>query len=164
MTDPVSALSLGSMAFTAAGKGVSAFGQSSADKYEAEEHQLASQEGTVKATQLNAGLTRNLNQTLGNIDAIRAASHTDPTSPTGAAVRGQIEATSTENKNIQVDSIMEQARQDADAAAYLRSASSDALLAGGIGVGAGILGKEGIAGLPSLTGGVGAPRNILPFG
>ena len=56
-------------------------------------------------------MTRNLNITLGNIDAVRAAAHTDPTSPTGAAVRDYAETTGTEQKNIAVDSITAQAQE-----------------------------------------------------
>ncbi len=96
-------------------------------------------------------LTRNLNQTLGNIDAVRAAARTDPSSPTGAAVRNTVEATSTENKNIQVDSIMAQANQDRANAAYLRSASSTALLSGGIGAFGDLL--KGFSGMPGLSSG-----------
>lgn len=150
MADPVTAISLGSMAFSAAGSGMSAFGTSSADNYQAGELSLEAQQGEVKATQTNASLTSKLNQTLGNIDAVRAAARTDPASPTGAAVRNQTEAVGTSNKNIQVDSIMAQAEQDEAGAAYLRQASSDALLTGGLSAGAGILGKNGISGIPNI--------------
>jgi len=132
-------LSIGSTLMSAAGAGISAYGTSQSDKYQAAEKEQAAQYGDLKATQTNAALTRNLNQTLGNIDAVRAAARTDPTSPTGAAVRNTVEATGTENKNIQVDSIMAQANQDRADAAYLRSASSTALLSGGISAFGGIL-------------------------
>ena len=78
---------------------------------------------------------------------MRAASHDNPTSPTGAAVRDYTEMVGTEQKNIKVDSIMAQAQQDEASAAYLRNASSVALLSGGIDAGAGIL--KGVAGLPN---------------
>ena len=143
-------LSIGSTLMSAAGAGLSAFGTSKADKYQAAEQEQAAQYGELRATQTNAALTRNLNQTLGNIDAVRAAARTDPTSPTGAAVRNTVEATSTENKNIQVDSIMAQAEQDRANAAYLSSASSTALLSGGIGAVGDLL--KGFSGIPSLGG------------
>ena len=54
--------------------------------------QLAAKEGELKATQTNAALTGKMNQTLGNLMAVRAAAHTDPNSPTGAAVMGQQES------------------------------------------------------------------------
>lgn len=145
-------LSFGATALPAVGSIVGAIGQSQADQYKASELQLAAQEGEVKATQTNAQLTQRLNMTLGNIDAVRAASHDDPSSPTGAAVRGEVEATDTNKKNIQVDSILEQSSMDESQAAYLRNASSVALLSGGIGAGAGLM--KGAAGLPALSGGV----------
>jgi len=151
MTDPVTAVALGSMALKAGGSVLGGVGTANADTYKAQELDLASQEGTLKATQTNAGLTRNLSNTLANIDAVRASAHTDITSPTGAAVRGQTEATASDNKGIQVGSIMAQASEDAAGAAYMRSASSTALL-GGLagGLAAGI---QGVAGLPALSGG-----------
>ena len=144
------AASAGASIFQAAGSIVQGIGTSNADQYQAKEMEQAAQYGDLKAVQTNAALTRNLNQTLGNIDAVRAAQRTDPTSPTGAAVRNTVEATSTEDKNIQVDSIMAQANQDRANAAYLRSASSMALLSGGIGAVGDLL--KGFSGIPSLGG------------
>jgi hypothetical protein len=129
---------------------VSAVGTSQADNYKAETLDRAATYGDLKATQTGAQLTRNLAVSLGNIDAIRAAARTDPTSPTGAAVRDYTEQIGTEQKNIQVDSITAQAQEDEANAAYLRSASSTALLSGVLGAGGGALGKNGLAGLPGL--------------
>lgn len=110
------------------------------DVYKAEELQQAADYGELKAVQTNAQLTRNINLTLGNIDAVRAAAHTDPTSPTGAAVRDYTEEVGTEQKGIQVGNILEQARMDEAGAAYERFAGSQALLAGDIGAAASLLG------------------------
>ena len=145
------AASAGASIFQAAGSIVQGIGTSNADTYQAEEQEQAAQYGDLKAVQTNAALTRNLNQTLGNIDAVRAAQRTDPTSPTGAAVRNTVEATATSDKNIQVDSIMAQAEQDRANAAYLRSASSMALLSGGIGAFGDLL--KGFSGMPGLSSG-----------
>ena len=145
------AASAGAGIFEAAGSIVQGIGTSNADKYQAEEQEQAAQYGDLKAVQTNAALTRNLNQTLGNIDAVRAAARTDPTSPTGAAVRNTVEATATSDKNIQVDSIMAQAEQDQANAAYLRSASSTALLSGSIGAFGDLL--KGFSGMPGLSSG-----------
>jgi hypothetical protein len=138
MGDPVTlgagALSLASMGLSAAGKGVAAQGQSTADLYKAEQLDQAATYGELKATQVGAQLTRNLGIQLGNIDAVRAAQHTDPTSPTGAAVRNFTESTGIEQRDITVDSITQQARMDESNAAYLRTASSTALLGGDLGI------------------------------
>lgn len=129
-------MSIGS-AFSFLGTGAKAgsdvlggIGTSNADKFKAEQLEQAAQYGELKATQTNAQMTRNLSITLGNIDAVRAAARTDPTSPSGAAVRDYADTTGTEEKNIKVNSIMQQARTDEANAAYLRSASSTALLGG----------------------------------
>ena len=142
---------MGSATMAPIGDMVSAFGTFSADKYQAAEQEQAAQYGELKATQTNAALTRNLNQTLGNIDAVRAAARTDPTSPTGAAVRNTVESADVANKNIQVDSIMEQARMDEANASYLRQASSMALLSGSIGAFGDLL--KGFSGSPGLSSG-----------
>jgi hypothetical protein len=117
----------------------SAIGTSNADKFKAEELDQAAQYGELKAVQTNSQMTRNLSITLGNIDAVRAAARSDPTSPTGAAVRDYADTVGTNDKNIKVDSIMAQAQQDEAQAAYERSASSSALLAGGLKAGADLL-------------------------
>lgn len=137
----------------------SAQATANADTYKSEQLQLAAQEGELKATQTSGQLTQRLNQTLGNIDAVRAAARGDPSSPTGAEVRNTIESEGENQKNIEVGSILSQSAMDENNAAYLRSASSDALLNGALGAGAGIL--KGIAGLPSLSGGAPSGSNFF---
>lgn len=126
--------------------------QSAADTYKAEMLDQAAQYGDLKATQTNAQMTNNLNITLGHIDAVRAAAKTDPTSPTGAAVRDYAEQVGTEEKGTTVSNIMEQATTDEENAAYLRSASSDALLSGDLGAVSSLLKGSGgaLAGLGGL--------------
>lgn len=143
-------LSLASLGLTAAAQGVAAQGTSTADLYKAEQLDEAAQYGELKAVQTNAQMTRNLSMTLGHIDAVRAASHTDPTSPTGAAVRDFVEQTGTEQKNITVDSIEQQARMDESNAQYMRQASSQALLGGDLNI-AGTLLKGAATAAPMLA-------------
>lgn len=145
-----SGLSIASIGFSAASSLEQGEGTASADTYKAEQLDRAAQYGTLKGTQTNAQMTRNLTISLGQLDSIRAAAKTDPTSPTGAAVRDYVSQTGTEQKNIKVDSIMAQAQEDESNAAYLRKASSDALLGGELGAGGAVL--KGIAGaLPALA-------------
>ena len=132
--------------FAAAGGAiVSSEGTANADKYKAATLDEAATYGELKASQTNAQLTRNLAITLGNIDSVRAASRADPSSPTGAAVRDFTEQTLTEQKNIKVDSLNQQAQMDEANAAYMRKSASDALLAGDITAGADVL--KGLSGL-----------------
>jgi hypothetical protein len=129
-------LSLASAGFKVAGDYLSSRGTAAGDVFKAEELEQHAQYGALKATQTNAQMTRNLSITLGHIDAVRAAAHTDPTSPTGAAVRGTFEQAGVEKKDIAVENILQQVRQDEADAAYQRKSASDALLAGDISMGA----------------------------
>lgn len=152
-------LSLASMGFTMEGDKLKAKGVSEGDIYKAEQMERAAQYGDLKATQVGGQLTRNLGITLGNIDAIRGAARTDPTSPTGAAVRNTVEAVGTEQKDITVNSITAQAREDEANAAYLRHASSEALLSGNIAATGDLL--KGLSGAVSgMPGGGGGGSNI----
>lgn len=116
-------------------------GTATADQYQADKLEKSAQYGELKADQTNAQMTRNLNNVLGNIDAIRAAANTDPTSPTGAAVRDNQEAIGENQRSITVNSIRAQALQDKSDAAFYRQASSDAMLSGEIGAAAGVFGS-----------------------
>lgn len=138
-----SGLSLASLGFKLGGDYMFAEGTATADQYKAELLDRAAQYGELKANQTNAQLTRNLAMTLGNIDAVRAAANTDPTSPTGIAVRDFTEQTLTEQKNIKVDSITAQAKEDEANAAYLRDASSKALLGGDLKMAGDVVGAVG---------------------
>lgn len=156
MADPVTlgvtAISMASAGFGAASQGMAAEGQSTADLYKAQQLDEAAKYGELKAQQTNAQMTRNLVTTLGNIDAVRAAGHTDPSSPTGMAVRGMVEDISGEQKSITVANIAQQAKMDESNAAYLRQASSDALLGGDLNIAGTLL--KGASGAISSMGGL----------
>jgi hypothetical protein len=139
-----------------AGAGLSAYsailssqGTSNADTFQAEQAEEAATYGNLKAVQTGGQMTRNLNTTLGNIDAVRAAANTDPTSPTGAAVRSFQETVGTSNKTIAVNSILQQSLQDQNDAAYYNSAASNAQTSGLIGAAGGLATAVGKAG-PAL--------------
>lgn len=149
MGEPAGILSVASVGLSALSSGAGALGQSGADQYQAKEAERAAEFGSLKATQTNAQLSRNMSMTLANMDAVRAAAHTGD-SPTGAAVRGQVEDTLTEQKGIQVANIGQQALDDEAKASYLKNASQQALLTGGIGMVSPLL--KGVAGLPQLQG------------
>lgn len=135
MGDPVTAtMAIASIGLNAAGKGMQAQGAAAADEFKAQQLEQAAIYGRLKADQTNSQMTRDLVMTLGHIDAVRGAAHIDPTSPTAAAVREAVEEQGVDQKNIKVASIAQQARMDDAGAAYMRQASSDALLAGDIGI------------------------------
>jgi hypothetical protein len=107
-------------------------GTADADEFQARKLETAATYGDLKAVQTGGQMTRNLTQTLGNIDAVRAAANADPNSPTGAALRDNAENIGTMNKTITVDSILAQSTQERNDAAYYNSAASNALFAGNI--------------------------------
>jgi hypothetical protein len=113
-------------------------GTATADTYQADRLTTAAEYGDLKATQTGAQMTRNLNTTLGNIDAVRAAAHADPNSPTGAAFRDNQEAIGNSQREIAVGNIEAQANQERSDAAFYRQASSSALLSGDISAAAGV--------------------------
>lgn len=129
---PAAGLSLASTGFKMAGDYEKAQGVADQDAFRGEELDRAAEYGELKANQTNAAMSRNLAITLGQLDSLRAAQHVDPSSPTSAAVRDFNEQVGTEDKNIRVDSIMAQSQQDEADAAYMRDASSRALLSGDI--------------------------------
>jgi len=120
-------------------------GVAAANEFQAAKLEQAAVYGELKAVQTGGAMTRSLNQTLGNIDAVRAAANTDPTSPTGNAFRDNQEQLGMDQKTTTVNSILAQATQQRNDAAYYKSAASEALFAGKISAAAGI--AKGIAGL-----------------
>lgn len=136
-------LSIASAGLSAYGTVLKGQGEQAGDEYKAEALERHAEVGQVQAVQAGAQMTERLNTTLGNIDAIRSASHADPSSPTGAAIRDTAEYQGDRQKSITVDNILEQSAQDTADAAYLRSAGKYALQTSYISAGAGVLGGVG---------------------
>jgi hypothetical protein len=151
-TAAASGMSLAATGLQAYGDYEKGVGNKAGDEFRAAQLEQAAQYGELKAKQTGAQLTRNLNITLGNIDAVRAAARTDPTSPTGAAVRDYTEQVGTEQRGIEVSNILAQVRQNEADAAYLRYAGNRALLAGEVAAAGDVL--KGVAGtIPGAPGG-----------
>ena len=123
---------------------LSAQGTATADEFQAAKLDNAAKYGELKAVQTGAQMTRSLNTTLGNIEAVRAAARADPNSPTGAAIIDEQQTIGNEQRGTVVNSILAQANQDRSDAKYYRSAADHALFAGAISAGAGI--AKGLAG------------------
>jgi hypothetical protein len=154
-----SGLSIGGAGLSAYSAILSSQGTAAGENYKANMLERSAQRGQVAATEKGASDTEQLVNTLGNIDAVRAAAHTDITSPTAAAVRDTQEQRGLTQKSIAVDQIMAQSQQEEAEATYLRSAGKAALLSGEIGAGADILGAVGKA----VTG-LGGPASVVPAG
>jgi hypothetical protein len=134
-------------------------GVAAGDTFKAEMLENAAQRGQVASVEVGGNLSRKLAQDLGNIDTIRAANNTNPTSPTGAAIRDYHESIGLSQKAIAVDQITAQARQEESEAAYLRGAAKTALFSGELSAGAGLLKAAG-QGL-TAAGGVGGIADSL---
>jgi hypothetical protein len=130
--------SLASTGFKVYGDITSAQGKAAGARYRATTLLEAAQRARVSAAQTGASESEQLTQTLGNIDAHRAAAHGDPTSPMAAAYRDSQEDLGLTKKTIDVDNIQQQARQDESDAAYLQSTAKYALLGGYVSAGSDI--------------------------
>src|SRR5260370_37235782 len=115
-------LSAGSLALQGFSSLLHGQGQSEAYGFQAEKSEVAATYGELKAVQVGGQMTRNLNTTLGNIAAVRAAANTDPSSPTGAAVIENQEAIGNEHRGTKVNSIVQQAPPGRSAADTSRDA------------------------------------------
>jgi hypothetical protein len=146
------AMSLAGHGFQAFGSVAKGMGTKAADDFQAARLNRAAEYGKLAADQTYGQMTEKLNTTLGNIDAVRAAAHDDPTSPTGVAFRDRQEYLGERERGIKVGSILAQARDDEASAAYLRSAGKNALMMGYLGTGA------------SLGKGIGASMADMFFG
>lgn len=136
--------SLASIGLSAYATMLKAEGAATASEWQASKLDNAAKYGELKAVQTGAQMSRSLNTTLGNIEAVRAAARADPNSPTGAAIFDEQEQIGTDQRLTTVNSILAQASQDRADAKYYRSAASQALFSGGIEAAAGI--AKGIAG------------------
>lgn len=137
--------SIASIGLSAYGAILQSRGTQKADEFKAERLERAAAIGRTAATQTAAQYSEDLVKTLGNIDAIRAAAHTDPTSPTGVAVRERADYLGTRAKTAAVANILAQSDQQEADARYLRYAGKEALLAGKISAASTIL--KGISGM-----------------
>lgn len=111
--------SIGLTAFSAFEKGQ---GDEAAADYKAARLEQAARFGKVQAAQTDAQLSEQLNTTLGNIDAVRAAANIDPTSPTSAAIRDKQEFVSDRARTTSVNNILRQSAQNEADANYTRQA------------------------------------------
>jgi threonine dehydrogenase-like Zn-dependent dehydrogenase len=148
---------------TAYGAVESAKGTQAADKFQANVDKTRAEYAGAAAAETNASLTDKLATTLGNIDVIRAAGHTDPTSPTTMALRSRAAEVSNQERAIKVGNIYAQQTADLTDASYLRSAGDFALNMGYVTAGADVataIGKTN----PNLFGFGGTPYTGNPGG
>lgn len=100
------------------------------DLMQASQADTAAQFGELQASMTDAGARRTLNTTLGNITTMRAAGGADFTSPTTAALEGNVTGVSNLNRTAALASINAQTGEEKAASAYLKQASDFALTQG----------------------------------
>jgi hypothetical protein len=132
----------GAIAASLASTGLSAFasikrgeGTQAADEFQAAKAERAAQFGRAQADITDSVMRERLNTTLANIDVIRGATHTDPTSPTGSNVAEYNRMLAERQRLAAVTSIRGQAAEDEASAKYLREAGKYALTQGYISAG-----------------------------
>lgn len=130
---------LASIGLSAYGAILGGKGAQAANEYKADRLQRSAEIGRIAATETGAEYSRELTNTLGMIDVVRSAAHTDPTSPTGVAVREYEQQRGSRAKTVAVGNILSQVDQQEADAKYLRYAGKQALLAGNISAGATVL-------------------------
>lgn len=100
------------------------------DLMQASQAETAAQFGELQAGMTDAAARRTLSTTLGNITTMRAAGGADFTSPTTAALEGNVTGVSELNRSAAMASIKGQTAQERAAADYLKQASDFALSQG----------------------------------
>lgn len=154
---PIAAISsIASAGLGFMGSEASASATNAADQYQASLLAEKAQLGKAAAVETNANLTTKLAQSLGNIDAVRAASGDAVTSPTTAALKGATASFGNEEKAIRVGNILSQSEMDTASSQYLQKAGQFALTQGalsGLAGVAGTLGKTnfGSFGIPQVA-------------
>lgn len=100
------------------------------DVYKAKTLSDAAEYGRTSAAQTDADMRLQLSDKIANIAAVRGATGTDPTSPTGAAIMARTSAVADMNRQQTIGNIQEQTAQDQIGARYYRQAGIDALSIG----------------------------------
>lgn len=132
-----SLLSLGLGAASTVMKGE---GEKSADEFKAAQAEQAARFGREQADLTDVTMRERLNTTLANIDAVRAAAHTDPTSPTEQVIGDWQRTLSDRQRMAAVVSQRAQAESDDAAAKYLKQAGDFALTQSYVSAAAGVAG------------------------
>lgn len=119
---------MASTGFDIAGKIFKGFGEKSAQDFQAAKDQRAAEIAKLRADQTDTQLREQLHTTLGNIDAIRAASNIDALSPTTAAIKANETRVADRQRQIAVGNLQAQAREDQLSAKYHQELGNWALV------------------------------------
>src|SRR5262245_42455433 len=112
------ASSIASLAFSAGSSIYKGFGEKATQEFLAARDQRAAEIGRIRADQFDVQKREELNTTLANIDAIRAASNIDYLSPTTAAIKTEETRVADRERTIGRSNLLAQAREDELSAQY----------------------------------------------
>lgn len=115
-----------------------------AAKYQMEQSARAAEYGRIQAAETDTAMRKELEFTMGNIDAVRAAANADPMSPTGAAVSNYVTSNANQERETKVRNRLRQVADDERAVSFYQSSAQKSMI-GGLLSGAGALAK-GFAG------------------
>jgi len=119
--------SIASLALTAASDVTKGKATQAADSFQASRLTQAAAFGETQANLTDSTMREQLNTTLGNIEAVRAAAGTDPSSPTSIALMDQSTDRSNTQRMAAVGTIKAQDAEDLASADYLKRAGDFAV-------------------------------------
>lgn len=122
-----SAASVASLGMTVAGDIMGGSAKQAANDYQAARLEQAAQFGKTQAALTDATMRENLNNTIGTINAVRAAAGVDPSSPTTSAMVEMNSERSNRQRLAAVGSINSQVAEQEASAKYLREAGDFAV-------------------------------------
>lgn len=131
MADPVSIASGASLVLGAGKSILGGIGQSDADQMQEQRAEEAAFTAKTNAYNTDSTMLNNSRKALASIDAIRASAGDNPDSPTGLALKSDMQDQSDIRRFTAVNNINDQRQQDLMDASYYGSASSQAM---GIGI------------------------------
>jgi hypothetical protein len=127
-------LQLGGLALSAVGGLQAAKGQAAGYQYAAAAADRKARAARTAADETDAALRDELQTTLGNIEAVRAAANVTPDSPTGIALLNRETDVSDRQRQIRVANLRAQGAQSESDALFYRYSAGAALQAGQLGV------------------------------
>lgn len=135
-------LSIGLSAYSDVEKGAAT---QASDEFQADKATEAAKFGRLQASLTDTAALEKMNTQLGNIDAIRAAGHIDPTSPTTQAVEDWQSQIMNRQRLAAVGTLNTQAATDDASATYLRQSGQYAQSQGYLNAGIDVVGGIGKA-------------------
>ncbi len=135
MGEAAAGFSMAATGFKVAGDIFQGFGAKSTAKAQAEAANRRASYGQIKADQTDVAMRQDLESTLGNIMAVRAAAGADPNSPTGQVITQGVAAQGDKDRNRAVGNLEAQSREDLRAAQFYRKSGARAMMGAFLGAG-----------------------------